>query len=365
MQRVKWILIGLLAYGWFATLPAWGLVRGADISALPQLEAAGVRYADDQGAADLLVILKRNGVTAIRLRVWNQPGQPSAAASDPTVNSSPAQVVAMAQRAKAAGLDVMIDFHYSDGWADPGKQYPPLDWQAMTVPQMTAALETFTQQTMQALKQAGVTPKWVQIGNEITQGMLWPLGRVPEWESLAGFLKAGGRAVKSVFPDCQVVLHLDAGGDNQTARRWFTQISAHQVPFDIIGLSFYPPWHGSLSQLTANMQDLHQRFHKPVMVVETAYPWTTENGDQDRNLYTSTGAETDPMTPQGQAAFMSRLGKAVASVPGGTGIFYWAPEWVPSTRFGGHLVTGWDNVTLFDFHGHALPGLAAFGRAGQ
>ena len=162
-----------------------------------------------------------------------------------------------------------------------------------------------------------------------------------------------------------MVLHLDAGGDNQTARRWFTQISAHQVPFDIIGLSFYPPWHGSLSQLTANMQDLHQRFHKPVMVVETAYPWTTENGDQDRNLYTSTGAETDPMTPQGQAAFMSRLGKAVASVPGGTGIFYWAPEWVPSTRFGGHLVTGWDNVTLFDFHGHALPGLAAFGRAGQ
>ena len=358
-------LLLLVAGGY--SLPSWALIRGADVSALPQLEAAGVRYSDDQGQADLLVILQRNGFNAIRLRVWNQPGQDlrfPANQSGPEGYSSPAQVVAMAKRAQALGLDVLIDFHYSDWWADPGKQYVPVAWEAMTVPQMTQALAEFTRQTMVQLKQAGVTPKWVQLGNEITNGMLWPLGRVPQWDNLAGFLKAGGTAVKSVFPDSQLILHLDCGGDNYKSRRWFDAIRAQQVPFDIIGLSFYPGWHGSLAQLTANLQDLQTRYQKPVMVVEAAYPWTTQNGDSERNIYTATGAQTEPLTPQGQAAYLTRLGQAVAGVPGGQGIFYWAPEWIPTPRSGSHAVTGWDNATLFDFNGRALPGLAALGRAG-
>lgn len=361
---LRQLFILLSAFLFLCPLGAEPII-GADVSALPQLEAAGARYSDDLGQADLLAILRRNGFTAVRLRVWNQPGEDPrfpANQSGPEGYSSPAQVVAMAQRAQAQGLDVMIDFHYSDWWADPAKQYVPVAWEAMTVPQMTQALAAFTRETMLQLKQAGVTPKWVQLGNEITNGMLWPQGRVPQWDNLAGFLQAGGEAVKSVFPDSQLVLHLDCGGDNLKARRWFDAITARQVPFDIIGLSFYPVWHGSLTQLTANMQDLQARYHKPVMLVEVAYPWTTQNGDSEQNIYTSTGAETDPMTPQGQVKFLTRLSQAVADVPGAQGIFYWAPEWIPTPKGGRNAVTGWDNVTLFDFEGRALPSLAAFGQ---
>lgn len=351
-MRRPWIMAGL-ALGLLITPPAGALIRGADISALPQLEAAGARFADDQGAADLLAILQRNGISAVRLRVWNP--------HNPAGDSSPAQVVAMARRAQALGLDVMIDFHYSDGWADPGKQVIPLAWQGMTVPQMTQALATFTQETMLQLQQAGVTPKWVQLGNEITNGMLWPDGRVPEWDNLAGFLRAGGAAVKAVFPDSQLILHLDCGGDNATARRWLDAITERQVRFDLIGLSYYPLWHGAMTQLVTNLASLQARYHKPLMVVETAYPWTRQNGDREPNIYTHTGVETEPMTPQGQAAFLLRLNQALAAVPGTQAVFYWAPEWIPTPHGGRYAVTGWDNVTLFDFDGRALPGLAAFG----
>ncbi|WP_409422237.1 glycosyl hydrolase 53 family protein [Pseudaeromonas sp. ZJS20] len=355
---------GLLAMAWLCSLPAWAFIRGADVSGLPQLEAQGAHYSDEQGQADLLVILKRNGFNAVRLRVWNQPGQDPrfpANQSGPEGYSSPAQVVAMARRAQALGLEVMIDFHYSDWWADPSKQYIPVAWADMRVPEMTQALADFTRQTLQQLKQAGVTPKWVQLGNEITHGLLWPVGKVPQWDNLAGFLKAGGAAVKEVFPQAQLVLHLDCGGDNRSARRWFDTITGLNVPYDLIGLSFYPVWHGSLAQLTANLTDLQARYHKPLMVVEAAYPWTTQNGDQEQNIYTDTGPETDPMTPAGQAAYLTRLNQAVTAA-GGEGIFYWAPEWIPTPGAGKNAVTGWDNVTLFDFDGRALPGLKALGQ---
>lgn len=340
------------------------MIIGADVSHLPQLEAAGARFYDGARPEDLLVILKRHGINAIRIKVWNEPGEHDRFPADQSGvegYNNPDHVIALARRAHRMGFRIMLDFHYSDWWADPAKQYVPVAWETMTVPQMTRALADFTRQTMLQLKQAGVTPKWVQLGNEITNGMLWPLGRVPEWDNLAGFLKAGGTAVKSVFPDTQLLLHLDCGGDNTSSRRWFDAITARQVPFDIIGLSFYPVWHGSLSQMASNLQDLHQRYNKPVMVVEAAYPWTTQNGDHDKNIYTNTGAESDPMTPQGQAAFLTRLRQTVTQTPGGQGIFYWAPEWIPTPRGGRNAVTGWDNVTLFDFEGRALPGLAAFG----
>lgn len=341
-------------------------VIGADISHLSQLEAAGARFYDQNKADDLLVILKRNGVNTIRIKVWNEPGkyaQFPSDQSDPVGYNNPEHAVALAKRAAQLGFRIMMDFHYSDWWADPGKQNIPLAWQGKNASQVSKALYQFTLHVMLRLKEEGVTPEWVQVGNEITNGMLWPLGRTSEWDNLADFLKSGAQAVKTVFPHSQVVLHLDAGGDNERCRRWFTEAVRHHVPFDVIGLSYYPVWHGALRDLASNMADLSERFARPVMVVETAYPWTKENGDSQPNVYTQTGPEPWPMTPEGQTAFLTHLNHTVKQVPQhqGLGFIYWEPDFIPVTGAGWKKGAGdeWDNVTLFDFSGHALPALHA------
>lgn len=373
MNRPGRTLALLLTTFCLATARAEPII-GADISHLPQLEAAGAQFYDHDAKApeDLLRILKRNGFNRIRLKVWNEPGQYAefpADQSGPEGYNNPAHVVAMAKRAQAAGLQVMIDFHYSDWWADPGKQTLPLAWRNLDAAAVSEKLYAFTHQVMQQLKEAGVTPAEVQVGNEISNGMLWPLGRVPEWDNLARFIQAGARAVKAVSPESQVVLHLDAGGDNARCQRWFDAMLARGVSFDVIGLSFYPVWHGSLAALQQNMNDLSQRYAKPVIVVETAYPWTTANGDDQNNIYTSTGAETFPMTPAGQQAFLTALWQTVKAVPQqrGAGVIYWEPDFIPQAGAGWKAGAGdeWDNVTLFDFHGRALPGLKTFAQAAR
>ena len=340
------------------------LVVGADISHLPQLEAAGARFYDSAQAEDLLVILKRHGVNAIRIKVWNEPGQHAeypADQSGPEGYNNPEHVLALAKRAHALGLRVMIDFHYSDWWADPGKQSMPVAWRGKSAAEVSKKLYQFTFSLIARLRQAGVTPAWVQVGNEISNGMLWPLGRVPEWDNLGLFLRSGAEAVKAASPASQVVLHLDAGGDNGRCRRWFDAITARKVPFDVIGLSYYPVWHGAMSSLAQNMDDLSRRYQRPVMVVETAYPWTTANGDSQKNIYTTTGPETFPMTPQGQRDYLQQLVVQLRAVPEGQGLgfFYWEPDFIPVPGAGWKRGAGdeWDNVTLFDFQGHALPGL--------
>ncbi|WP_409422238.1 arabinogalactan endo-1,4-beta-galactosidase [Pseudaeromonas sp. ZJS20] len=366
-------LVLLLAVGPLAVAQAAPII-GADVSHLPQLEAAGAQFYDQDAEApeDLLRILKRNGFNRIRLKVWNEPGKYPVFPSDqsgPEGYNNPAHVVAMAKRAQAAGLQVMIDFHYSDWWADPGKQSLPVAWRNLDAAQVSERLYAFTYAVMSQLKDAGVTPAEVQVGNEISNGMLWPLGRVPQWDNLARFIQAGARAVKAVSPSSRVVLHLDAGADNARCRRWFDAMVARGVPFDVIGLSFYPVWHGALAELQQNMDDLSRRYDKPVMVVETAYPWTRDNGDSQKNIYTSTGPETFPMTPAGQQAFLRALWQTVKRVPEGrgAGVIYWEPDFIPQAGAGWKVGAGdeWDNVTLFDFAGRALPGLKTFAEAAQ
>ena len=367
------MLLGLFTAVAAQAAPAPRIV-GADISHLPQLEAAGAKFYDHDAKAveDLLLILKRNGVNRIRLKVWNEPGKYAEFPSDqsgPEGYNNPAHVVAMAKRAEAAGLKVMIDFHYSDWWADPGKQTMPVAWRNLDAAAVSEKLYAFTRDVMQQLKDAGVTPAEVQVGNEISNGMMWPLGRVPEWDNLAIFIKAGARAVKEVSPSSRVVLHLDAGGDNARCRRWFDAMLQRGVSFDVIGLSFYPVWHGALADLKQNMDDLSERYAKPLIVVETAYPWTTQNGDSQKNIYTSTGSETYPMTRQGQQQFLTALWQTVKAVPQGRGegVIYWEPDFIPQTGAGWKAGAGdeWDNVTLFDFQGRALPGLKTFAEAAR
>lgn len=346
------------------------MIAGADISHLPQLEAAGAKFYDfnQSQPEDLLQILKRNGINTIRLKVWNEPGKYAEFPSDQSSKvgyNNPDHVLAMAKRAQVLGLRVMIDFHYSDWWADPGKQSMPVAWRDKDPQQVSQLLYSFTHDLMSRLNAAGVIPTEVQVGNEISNGMMWPLGRKPNWDNLALFLKAGAKAVKDVSPTSRVVLHLDGGGDQAMCQHWFDEITARQVPFDVIGLSYYPVWHGGLADLKANMLALTERFKKPVIVVETAYPWTEKNGDDQKNIYTSTGPENYPMTPQGQVDYLLALGKLVRSIPQqqGQGVIYWEPDFIPVKGAGWKDGAGdeWDNVTLFDFQGNALPGLRALG----
>ena len=228
---------------------------------------------------------------------------------------------------------------------------------------------------MQALKKAHALPDMVQIGNELNSGMLWPDGKTwgegsGGFDKLARLLRAGMNGVRDVagHNKVKIMLHLADGGDNGLYRWWFDEITARGITdFDVIGLSFYPYWHGTLEQLAANMADISGRYDKDVVVVETAYAFTLADGDGYPNIF---GAEQQaaggyPATVAGQANFLRDLREVVQNVPGGRGlgVFYWEPTWIPVAGAGWRSGEGdaWDNQALFDFDGNALTSLSALG----
>ena len=340
------------------------LVKGADTSHLLQLEDYGGRFYHQGVQKDLLQILRDCGFNAIRIKVWNDPGNSCcfpADQSDPAGYNNPAHVLELAIRAKAMGFRIMIDFHYSDWWADPGKQHTPHEWEGQDVNQLRSSLYNFTHHVLSILGGNGITPEWVQIGNEISNGMVWPVGSTDNWDNLAALIKEGYLATKAIDPSIKVVLHYDNGCNHSGTAQWFDNAQARGVRWDVIGLSYYPVWHGSLPDLASNMDSISAKYDKEVLVVETAYPWTAQNGDSHPNTYTSTGPVSYPMSPAGQEQFLHDLVTRIKAVPRGRGkgLFYWEPEWIPVEGAGWKYGEGdeWDNVTLFDFHGNALPAL--------
>ena len=340
-------------------------VRGADISSLPELEYHGGVLRRDGEPVDSLSLLKAEGLNAVRIKVWNDPGHPDhfpANQTGPLRFNGPEQVVALARRAQAAGLRIMLDFHYSDWWADPQKQFMPHAWQGLALPELCERLYLFTVDILQRVQAEGIEVSWVQVGNEISHGMLWPLGFLPgNWPALAALLRAGVAAVREAAPAAQVVLHLDAGCDQILYRHWFDQAQALDVQWDCIGLSFYPCWHGSLPHLAENLQLLAERYHCPLLVVETAYPRQLHRQRNGQWLLQHTGAEPYPATPEGQAEFLRALAAVLRAVPKGLGqgIFYWEPALLPLPD-GSRGV--WQNATLFADDGELLPSLTALGQ---
>ena len=299
------VLAGIGAHGLHAAPP---FAKGADISWLPQMEAAGIRFLDASGApGDLIAILQGYAMDTVRLRVFVNPSE------DPVDGHCGRDaVVALAARAHKAGMRVMINFHYSDSWADPKKQTKPKAWETLEFPGLLAALEAHTLDVLQALRKAGVEPEWIQVGNEIPGGMLWPEGSYKNFGQLAALINRGHDAAKSVFPSAKVIVHIDRGQDAGLSRWFFGKLREHGARFDVIGLSYYPHWAGSdyretIEALGSNLVDLTENFDKDVMIVEVGGHF--EEPENTRSMLEAVLART-------------------RSVPGGRGlgVLYWEPQ---------------------------------------
>ncbi len=240
---------------------------GADISFLPQLEARGIKFSDKGVEKDAIAILKDHGFNYVRLRIFNDPAREG--------GYSPGRgfcdlenTKKMAKRVKDAGMKLLLDFHYSDYWADPGKQYKPRAWEGLPFPDLKKALYDYTLQVMQELQAQGTTPDMVQVGNEINHGIVWPEGNVMYVDQTAQLIAAGTAAVKAVDPAVVMMLHVALGGQNHESVFFIDNMIARGVQFDVIGESYYPKWHGTLADLENNLHDLVRRYNKDVIVVE-------------------------------------------------------------------------------------------------
>jgi len=298
-------------------------VKGADISWLPQMEATGYRFYNDKGVEqDCFQILKEHGINTIRLRTWVNPSEDKASG-----HCSKEETVAMAVRAKKWGMRVMIDFHYSDSWADPSKQKKPAAWIGHDFPQLLNDLYNYTSDVMLALKTAGISPEWVQVGNEIPGGMIYPEGSSSNFGQLVQLINKGYDAIKAVSPSSKVILHIDQGNNNSRFRWWFDNATTNGAKYDVIGLSYYPYWLTgkpdytlSIDDLGNNLIDMASRYGKEVMVVEV--------GGEDTS-------------PQNTYDMLIAVQKKVKAVPGGKGlgVIYWEPEGAKS--WSGYSLSAW------------------------
>jgi len=247
---------------------------GADISFLPQIEnragwfsGGGGRFFEDGQEVDAIEVLKNHGFNYIRLRIFVSPENKE--------GYSPGQgfcgldsTLSMARRIKDAGMGFLLDFHYSDYWADPQQQKVPLAWVNLDYETLKDSLRSYTTAVLRAMERQGTLPDMVQIGNEVNHGLLWPDGHIGNLDQLAGLLQAGVEGSEAVDPDMPVMMHIALGGQNDEARFWLDNMIARGVKFDIIGISYYPRWHGTLEDLYSNLHDLVDRYNKPVNVVE-------------------------------------------------------------------------------------------------
>jgi arabinogalactan endo-1,4-beta-galactosidase len=279
------------------------IAKGADVGWLTQMEQSGYKFYNASGVAvDCMELLRDLGINAIRLRVWVNPAGGW---------NSNADVVQKALRAKKLGLRILLDFHYSDSWADPGKQTKPTAWAAYDFPTLTATVYSYTLSVLDTLKSNGIVPSWVQIGNETNDGMLWPDGKASvHMADFSALVNAGYKAVKAVNDSIKVIVHISNGYDNGLFRWIFDGLKANGAHWDIIGMSLYPSpsnWQSYNDSCLANMKDMISRYSTPVMICEVGMP-----ADQ------ATACQS----------FLTDIIKKTKSIPGqnGLGVFYWEPE---------------------------------------
>jgi arabinogalactan endo-1,4-beta-galactosidase len=244
-----------------------GKILGADISFLPELENKGIKFSDNGVQDDAIQIMKAHGFNYIRLRIFNAPANSKGYSPDKGFCDLE-HTKQMAKRIKAAGMKFLLDFHYSDYWADPQQQNKPAAWVGEDFAALKQSVHDYTVKVMQELKAQGTAPDMVQVGNEINHGMIWPEGSISNLDNLSQLIYAGITGVKEVSPSTIIMLHIALGGQNAEARFFLDNMKARNVPFDVIGLSYYPKWHGTIEDLKNNMADLAKRYPQQVMVAE-------------------------------------------------------------------------------------------------
>jgi arabinogalactan endo-1,4-beta-galactosidase len=315
---------------------------GADVSFLAQAEQGGTVFKEDGQAKPGLQIFKDHGYNWVRLRLFNSPGQ---------LPNNLEYTIDLAKQAKKMGFKFLLNYHYSDTWADPAKQFTPRAWKELSHEELEQAVFEYTRNTITAFREAGVMPDMVQNGNEVIHGMIWPDGRLPQnWDNFADLLKAGIRGVEAGTGDAPrplIMIHIDRGGDLAGTKYFFDKCQEHDVQYDVIGQSYYPWWHGSLLDLRDNLKFMAETYEKDIILVEVAYNWRPAE-------YRNRPAPF-PETPEGQREFLDEVNRLVLNTPHhrGKGIFWWEPA-VP----GGPIASR----GMFDGDGNALPVISVFDR---
>ena len=364
---------------------------GIDVSTYFEELEHGAQYFDGNKVVEPLSAFRQNGVDIMRIRVWVDPrgenGEPYLAGTCDTDNS-----VKLAQLAQQKGYKIMLDFHYSDFWCDPGKQFLPKKWRELSLEQLVGEVYRYTVEVLRVSLTNCVEPEYIQVGNEITNGILWPVGQLQggengaereNYEALCYLLKAGVRACREICPNSKLMLHLERSYDQQVYNEFFTNMEKYGVDYDVIGFSYYPCWHGTFEQLFANV-NMCRKFGKEEMIVETGYPFTgddyVQNLDGDNHmcvagngLLPDSFSEEYPLTANGQKKFLQKL-LDQAEKHGVSAVCWWEPLWIPgenicwaskaaqkylhdeskSTR------NEWANQCLFDYQGKKLPAFDIF-----
>jgi len=324
-------------------------IAGGDISLIPAYESAGTKHLDADGKAisDLVTYFRDEvGMNAMRVRLFVEPNS-----SDPAVCQDLAYVQKLGKRIKDAGLQFMLDFHYSDSWADPSSQSIPASWKKNTANEaLTDSVYQYTKRCLTHLCQNGATPDYIQIGNEITYGMLWrndndkaytttsQTASSAQWTRLSAFLNAGAKAVREVTPKAQIIIHTERSGSAEQTRKYYKFLNDNKVEYDIIGLSYYPFWHGYLTDLAKTLDALKSDFPStPVQIVETAY---YHNWYPTDATYKTTG--TWAATAAGQGKFITDLMAELKKHDNVNGIYYWCPEEAGNGK-NKKVMNGWMN----------------------
>jgi arabinogalactan endo-1,4-beta-galactosidase len=339
MKQFAAIISAIVCLGHFCQ--AADFAFGADLSFLKQAEDRGKVFHDGTNSLPGLQIFKNHGYNWIRLRIFVEP----------VSNNLPNDLkytLALAQDAKNLGYKFLLDFHYANSWADPGKQPTPGEWIALTHKARIKKVFEHTRDTIAAFREAGVMPDMVQIGNEVRTGMLWPDGKLPaHWDNFADYLLAGIKGVdagRAKSPRPKIMIHLDQGGSVAQTKYFFDNLKRNHVEFDVIGFSYYPWWHGSLMDLRENLAFTANEYRKDIFVVETAYNWQPARESADR-------VGPFPETPQGQRDFLDEVTRIALQTPDQRckGIFWWEPATSRTSSRG-----------FFDENGNSLPVLSVF-----
>lgn len=369
------------------------MILGVDTSTYLEEIASGAKYFRNGVEVDPLDLFIKNNVNYQRLRLWVNPhGE-----NGEDYLGGTCDIECFIKTAKIMikkGFHIILDFHYSDFWVDPGKQTLPKSWQNLNEKELILKIYEYTLSVLKEIKKNNIPLFAIQIGNEITNGMLWPIGKLKDngkdlprgnYDNLISLIKSGIKASREVFKESKIILHLERSGDKQVYKEFFTNMEKANVDYDIIGASYYPYWHGTIEQVVSNLVELKSMFKKEVMFMELGYAFTLEDyiktyNGQEKQLVLNEEFIKDkshyipfPLSKEGQKQFLEKFLK-ICGENDIDGVFYWEPLWIPgkdicwASKEGQKYIheenkstrNEWANQALYDYSGNALPALEVY-----